>query len=946
MTLPSPIQRFLGAPDGAESPFDLLGLRPDQCDDRAIREALASRLERVARHPQGAGAEAEEVRLALHAAAAQLAEPRIRALLSERWRSEPRAPVAAPDNPRAPFTPHRTPAEIAFREAALPLLVRRRGVSRRERRILIVLAHAHGLDAHAIRRALSSPPRAHAPSRPPLPGAAPAPMRPLPLAEQLRRDLAAEGSRIKRKLTSTLFFGAIALAALVLVGLVLIVALTSGHDAAPASSEPVAAPLYAPEPPGAPEPELAPPPEPPMAPADLLAALRALPERLRTDPGDAAWRFDTLVRRLARDWTTYDGATVAASLDAIIEFMHRAPAGGESSTRALGAIASGARPLDADAASLRAAHVAPAAWSLGALARLARERELPTPVRDEVRSLLMRLAPAALAADDRPFHAGAAAGLRAVAEVAPITDDPASTGSAGLWPRWLEAAGAWARTQQQLAPGAGAPAIERDDLLLTAALRILTTGPAPATSLPARDTLERLLAALDWSAPDAPARRRLFAWFDDRAIQPHDLAVVTEWLALRSSAPGVTPDMILPRDAPSDRRRAVRDSYARAWGLAPGARDLALRSTPEARAARNAWLHAARERLALPPATGALDPLEHAVLFARLSAAASRLWRDDHESSALTTSDLAAPLVRARRDLPSRRADDAPALGPPVLYDGAWAVRWLSAPAALETRLEILADLHARAGALGPADADALATAALDSPQPEVRARALTIVRAHKSEPALLHAILEALPSAPRRETTSALITDITGARLPNPADPAWPAAARAALVLRLSDALLRESDLAPADALSRALADAHHLAADPGAPDPPPPLEAEAAAERLWMRWRAELQRAELRSPNAPAADSISRRRDARLALAHDPIRRFAASQQSALEAMAAVIALERPAAAPHVVQALAQASEARAAATTLSGQIEAVERATLRLWQIRLADDLESLQ
>ncbi|MEM1422597.1 MAG: hypothetical protein AAGH64_01200 [Planctomycetota bacterium] len=70
----APIERFLGSIDPGAGPAELLGVDADRASPADLREALAARLRRVDAHPQARGAEADEVRLALHVAAAQLAD--------------------------------------------------------------------------------------------------------------------------------------------------------------------------------------------------------------------------------------------------------------------------------------------------------------------------------------------------------------------------------------------------------------------------------------------------------------------------------------------------------------------------------------------------------------------------------------------------------------------------------------------------------------------------------------------------------------------------------------------------------------------------------------------------------------------------------------------------------------------------------------------------------
>jgi hypothetical protein len=79
------VARYLGSAAGAGGPFALLGL-PHTIDhpDR-ITEAAARRLNQLNRHTLRLTPEADEIRLAIHAAAAQLADPALRAELAKHW---------------------------------------------------------------------------------------------------------------------------------------------------------------------------------------------------------------------------------------------------------------------------------------------------------------------------------------------------------------------------------------------------------------------------------------------------------------------------------------------------------------------------------------------------------------------------------------------------------------------------------------------------------------------------------------------------------------------------------------------------------------------------------------------------------------------------------------------------------------------------------------------
>src|SRR5690606_2046756 len=81
---PRPVEQILGPGALWAGPYSLLGLRPGAVTDVTILAALDRRLEQIAAHALRDSPEADETRLALHAAAAQLLDPSVRRHLEAR----------------------------------------------------------------------------------------------------------------------------------------------------------------------------------------------------------------------------------------------------------------------------------------------------------------------------------------------------------------------------------------------------------------------------------------------------------------------------------------------------------------------------------------------------------------------------------------------------------------------------------------------------------------------------------------------------------------------------------------------------------------------------------------------------------------------------------------------------------------------------------------------
>ncbi|MCA9304184.1 MAG: hypothetical protein KC996_08685 [Phycisphaerales bacterium] len=81
---PSIITQFLGDEAGVGGPFALLGV-PYETDEHQILRARDRRLAQIDQHPHSRTPDADEVRLAVHAASSQLLSPELRVQLQARW---------------------------------------------------------------------------------------------------------------------------------------------------------------------------------------------------------------------------------------------------------------------------------------------------------------------------------------------------------------------------------------------------------------------------------------------------------------------------------------------------------------------------------------------------------------------------------------------------------------------------------------------------------------------------------------------------------------------------------------------------------------------------------------------------------------------------------------------------------------------------------------------
>ena len=953
------IGRFLGLPPGDRSPLSLLNITREQCDAASIDAALVRRLERVDRHIEASTPEADTVRMALYAAAAQLADPTVRSkILGQTGADAATGNLAVtPPLPDPTQSSAERQAQIralmTFRRTAIRTILLCRGWNRKSRRMLAAIADASGIDPEHMAvalRSLTSPMNLGALETPPRPAPAPTPPRNKPTFYETLREEPAGSMGVPSNVILGVG-GAIAAVAIILIVAVRILApdpvgsgaassdapaaITKPADSTPAVSNnkpdirnadrQSATPGFNRDPDAvALDRTLQQPPDP----AGLVRTLRRCVELAKTDPGEAAWRFEQAVSQLSGAWTSLDPATIEAAQDAILVFMIEAPAGGERSRRALNAIAAGAK-RQAGADRLAAFEVPPAVWSCGALVELIAAPGTHEPVRRYALSALDSAVGSFDASGSVGFTEGAIASLESMTR--PLSMFDAASDSIAAWNRWREALDAVTRSMDD-------GGVEQRELITLDAIEtIMRLAPPLAQRPDVYSMVTAMLGSLRWSPESAsgaatPARLALLRWFDDQSIETEDLALITEWLVRESETPGIGIQMTLRRDAGLERRAAQRDRYASVWSLGDGlgADELAV-----------AWRRAASEAIAAQrmPSSDVIGSLLRAARHARLNEAAARRWRREISAARLIMADpFAVVETAARPRAPSGSLDRAGGR-----RDGAWATEYLGANKSAEQKFAAISRLELWGGDIGPIDGDVLARAALLGSPPEVRAAAQRTVRKRADEPPIINGLLEAIAVAPRNESTRALIETVTRRPLPSPRSGAWPRAARLALTERLLEMLAGRSGLSAIDRIADTLRSSYHARAEdestPGARNAPTPAR---AARSLWSSWRTEAGRIVVSPRAGRSLEMIDRRRRGRVALASGPVQVFAAEQSSIAEVMGYVVSSERPSRARDIDAVLDRLADERRRAGSIFEQIEATERATLTLWMIRFGEAL----
>ncbi len=964
MTTPhrqSPVERFLGPVATGAGPFAILGLSPESLTDEQVLAALERQLQRIEAHPEGDTPPADEVRLALHAAAAQLLDAAVRQQLIFRWRD------GTPAGPLATGTGSAADLDGLEHDARLTL-AHYGGWNKESLRRLALLASARGLPSTAVADILLKLNKAGAaaPTVPPqrgVPAPRPRPVQPAavvpaalpqqpaaaPVSEP-RRIHTPESSKNRELLIIAGALGVMALAFLILLGIIIV---STSRQVAPQQQQAAATPQTPAQPAPAPAPVPAPPPvstpQPaaPQAPApsraaqrfsdvhEAIRALRAAAEDAKSKPAEASVVFADAAEWLGGWWCRLEEAQLRAANDAAVEFIYAISQWPDEAASAVDALAAGAAPLtpSTPGAGIAAQDVWPAAWSTGMLVRLTRERDLPADVTARIDRALRQVLGADRPRSDAMFNTGAAAALArmplrlvgappapgalrpgpAVGQAAPDSAEPALR-------RWAEAVAATVSDP-----------LAQERLLIDGLEQIMVNAAEPDADRRVFEAIAFLATEIRWRR-GGPARARLVDWFRDSRISSGDLNVLTNAMATGSAAEGVNPTMVLPWTAVEHEREKTRADYASAWGVAEAAgRDEAAQ----------AWADAAAAALSRTnQSTSPMTEIVHAAELALLHQAARHLWLGDGIRAESAIQQAASVYERGTAPVdPASRTSSV--LRPGEAGDGQWAFAYLSVGQNRQLRLERLAELEQSGFIGGPADAETLVEAACFASPAEVRAAAQRVAIRLGRNPLIVNAMLESLPKAPKIESVSVMIEVIAGVKLPSPSDPEWMLAARRGLVERLAELLAGGiPGYGAFDRVAATLRSAYGAA--PSRADGEPDLGGPATElADLWRAWRAE---AETFTPNPHAPlplEKIASRRAGRAALALGPVQAWAAEQASLAEVLAYIVSGESPSRAPRVREIMEDLADRRRSATHIFEQIRVTERAMLRLWLLRLGKE-----
>lgn len=972
MTDQSPMTRYLGDVDRRTGPFGLLGLPVGPVTPADVERALQLRLDRVNRHAHARSPEADEVRLALHVAAAQLRDPQVRSELLQRY-----------TNPGSASAPSSDPV---FEDVALRVLVHSGGWNARAKRRLAAMAHVHGLDEAALEgtlRSLATRNRSAPHARGSSPGRSSAARPTDAVARQGRRKrsyVAAIPAVAQRWILGALMI-------LLVISTILMAIRVAGLWRSHAGVDDVARqpeivpddigtefdptqaaprdPIQDPADPTATESPDEPAevqPEPMRTPEEIAAAIHEAIRVVPDDPESAIVLFRAAVEDVSESWSTLDESMMLALHGDIVHLTHAVAARLPDGTgRIVDLMAAGDGAFNEadrwpDPIALRRA-----VWTSGMLNRLRRQRSLPWRLVEGLEDRLEAHYPFGQAPGEDGFSPGAGAALDLLgARIIPQSAARLDAEQVGAtWEAWVECALALPGTDEDDAQARFLSMIEAT----------LVTGADPALHQPTRRVLLLLLPQVDWSRADL-AGLTLLRWFDRSDISLTDLVEVTSWLSRETA---VDADMVVAVDLDPDERFALRNRYADLYGLKAISRD---------EDTTDLWVREARDLL--EPADATVSPsdlLRRTVGMAFLNLAANHIYR--HEDA------LAMDAMAKAGEDPSASASGSSGLTSPITADvltapgvrpdGEWALQYLTGARGSASRRALLNQFPSETDRIGPADADTLAGAACFGGSNETRVHAQRIVVRHATSPAIVNALLEVAPRMPRQPRVSAMIEDVTGRPLPSEDDPEWRVAVRRSLVEALLELLAGDARIGLDDAAA-ALGQAYQgrniffalaLPGEQASPsseveiaDSPQdgmsmlgravdltggPVSPATVADQLCSLWT---ERADdfIEGDWAPyPLTEIVRRREGRARFARGPVQEFAAAQVSLAEVMAYVVAANRPSQASDIRSLMKTlASERRPDDTEVAKQhifrqLYVTERTILKLWLILLGAPVE---
>lgn len=946
---PSSLTLFLDLPAEETEPRTLLGLSEGNYERAAVLNALKSRLAQVAAHRLGSSAEASEVRILLHAAAARMLMP-LSASPTLRTASAPIEAMA---------TDLDGASRAEFERGAMLILGQYGGLSLEAMQALRMLALSHGVPAeHVVPEVMSmisgrgttapQPPRElRVPQRPPR-SASHTSARPRVQEShvaQIEAGNAPEEIVEPRILTEQVDPGLrfIKRAALG-VGVVIVVLLvgavglyfmtakkptptnggeTGGTNLAGNTGTTTTLPTNGTTPTQTPttQPDT-PPTTPPSESLDaLIQGIRDAAIQLEAAPDAAMAQFNTNAAALANRWTQATPAQTAAMVDAAMEFVYRASSGADRAQRAITTLTSGTDLL-APRPTWIESDVRRASFSAGMLARLLRERDLPSSMLED---LHRRGRPTFgdVSAMDGSFQGGVVA---ASGKLAGLLLGDGASGPMKVEP------GAWDAFAEVCVAGTPKDVTLRQRIVLGVLERVVLSDRDPHQDASILAAEQALTKAVGFGTA-SPARERLVQWLARSDVSNSDLHAITAALIDAGQNRELDITMVVSLNATDIDRAELKSRYESAWGVTGSA-------APREYAAK--WV--GRAQAELTNTTEGKGPIEHliqATRYATLNAAAMRL----SDADASTIDALAIGNDVGVKFVPRQDNTWYVLTGS---SEGSWAARYLAAGQDIPRRREVLGQINQEPT---PVDAAVLVMEATRGAPAQVRADARRVVIRFTQSPTILAALLDFASFIPPTRDNSALIESVLGEKLPTPRSPVWRVAVRRSLLRRMLEVVSSDEsgfvDIS-ADHIRRQYEDA--LASWNGSGKPRAPAPGTMAQPRTSIaeyaaavreRLAADAKKIVVPPVGVPGVSEVLTRLQERRARAQGDIQLFVAEQAACADLLALLAASEQTGRLDGIARVMTDFEQERRSAGHVFQQVHAGERAICRLWIVRLGGE-----
>ena len=644
-------------------------------------------------------------------------------------------------------------------------------------------------------------------------------------------------------------------------------------------------------------------------------------------PDDVIQKYQILIDQVRHAWVRFDDKSLERIRAFVVSSLYEKGMDVDASRAIIQAVDPESSSQDWDAESVQGR-----VWSDAMLISLSAESGLPAVARRELEIHRRRRTSGRVTSESSgsiPFRNAAMQSLESMIE-------PMARGGAlgGAWVKWVEAIRSLNLSQD-----------ERDDLILQAIYQLVIHTSSMASENGARTAVLVLMDVISWNHTEE-GRRTVLAWFDDPRVHADALSVITGYLVMNGSIPGLDASFVLAEDAGSRERAALRTHLASIWK--PTGRSGSSGAADAEADVRN-WLAHAENALQATLPDDDEKSLGLLLQTARLNTAAALFEAMDiAEARKIINStdlDLLDAQITAELDAlkgASTTSTNTNQSAMDTNDDGEFAFAYAAAVKNndKEGREGLLEDLlHGRARDLGEVDSAMLVRLAYQGTPRAIRALAQQVIADQfAGGPTVLLRLADTMSPDEPNAGISQVIEKVTAHILPDVKSNLWYAEARFALLQHILELTGVPAASARVDAVAALIAQSYARRAGMDSQTVQTITDPADAAQRCFDRWMSRARPMQPVQPVPGTLSDIQRRRETRLYFQDDPIGVFAVNQIGVLETTVYVTAAERPGLRDELMTILNEAEERRAESATAIHQLIELERAILRVQVLRV--------